>query len=155
MPTFPYVCLACLNDILATTVSKVDFGVDATSIIALATRQGPRPLLIMLTVVRRPSYASHQELLTELPNDTCAIPEPLDIPAIPEAEDRNDSAETPPASASTAIMDVGGLDASNISGADQTRVHAGRDRSACSSVAGVGMLYSHKVVGEAGLFCVL
>ncbi|CAM9813754.1 unnamed protein product [Scytosiphon promiscuus] len=47
-----------------------------------------------------------EELLTELPNDTCAIPEPLEIPAIPETEDRNDSSETPPASANVDNFDL-------------------------------------------------
>lgn len=78
------------------------------------------------------SYSVPQELLTELPNDACAIPEPLDIPAIMEAEDRFDSLETPPASASIGNVGMDGLHRSqNISGADQTRVHAGRDRWAC------------------------
>lgn len=73
-----------------------------------------------------------QELLTELPNDACAIPDPLDIPAIMEAEDRFDSSETPPASASAGNVGMDGLHQSqNISGADETRVHAGRDRWEC------------------------
>ncbi|CAM9170819.1 unnamed protein product [Laminaria digitata] len=70
-----------------------------------------------------------EELLTELPNDACAIPDPLDIPAIMEPEDRFDSSETPPASASAGNVGMNGLHQSqNISGADETRVHAGRDR---------------------------
>ena len=49
-----------------------------------------------------------------------------------EAEDRFDSSETPPASASAGNVGLGGLEQSqNISGADETRVHAGRDRWAC------------------------
>ncbi|CAM9762592.1 unnamed protein product [Ascophyllum nodosum] len=39
-----------------------------------------------------------EELLTELPNDTCPIPEPLEIPAIPETEGHNDMLATPPPS---------------------------------------------------------
>ena len=39
-----------------------------------------------------------QELLTELPNDTCPIPEPLEIPAIPETEGHNDMLATSPPS---------------------------------------------------------
>lgn len=76
-----------------------------------------------------------QELLSELPNDTCPIPEPLEVPAIPEGEDRIDSAETPPASAIIGKSDMDGLEqTANFSDADQTRVHAGRDRSACHAL---------------------
>lgn len=46
-----------------------------------------------------------------------------------EPEDRFDSSETPPASASAGNVGMDGLHQSqNISGADETRVHAGRDR---------------------------
>eukprot|EP00752_Nemacystus_decipiens_P005943 g5367.t1 len=70
-----------------------------------------------------------EELLTELPNDTCAIPEPLEIPAIPELEDRNDSSETPPASTNVENLDLNGLDqTADCAGTDQTRFHAGRNR---------------------------
>lgn len=85
----------------------------------------------MLALACQPMSALSQELLTELPNDACAIPEPLDIPAIPETEDRNDSSETPPACASARSLDMDGLDreqSMDFSGADQTRIHAGRDR---------------------------
>ncbi|CAM9406613.1 unnamed protein product [Ectocarpus sp. 4 AP-2014] len=70
-----------------------------------------------------------EELLSELPNDTCAIPEPLEVPAIPEGEDRIDSAETPPASAIIGKSNMDGLEqTANFSDADRTRVQAGRDR---------------------------
>eukprot|EP00903_Cladosiphon_okamuranus_P013094 g12213.t1 len=70
-----------------------------------------------------------EELLTELPNDTCAIPEPLEIPAIPEAEDQNDSSETPPASSNVESLDLNSLDqTANFGGPDPTHLHAGRDR---------------------------
>lgn len=73
--------------------------------------------------------AINQELLTELPNDTCAMPEPLETPAIPEAEDRNDSSETPPASANIESLDLNSLgQTANFTGTDQTHIHAGRDR---------------------------
>lgn len=46
-----------------------------------------------------------------------------------EAEDRFDSLETPPASANAGNVGVDSLQQSqNTSGADETRVHAGRDR---------------------------
>lgn len=74
-------------------------------------------------------YVLKQELLTELPNDTCAIPEPLEIPTIPEGEDRNDSSETPPASANVERLDLNRLDqTTDLAGGDQTQIHAGRDR---------------------------
>lgn len=77
-----------------------------------------------------PSTREKQELLTELPNDTCAIPEPLEIPAIPEGEDRNDSSETPPASSNIQSSDLNRLDqTADFAGGDQTQIHAGRDRS--------------------------
>lgn len=70
-----------------------------------------------------------QELLTELPNDTCAIPEPLEIPAIPEVEDRNDNAATPPASATVEKSELNSLQqTANFDGADQADCHPGRDR---------------------------
>lgn len=75
-----------------------------------------------------PYYVQKQELLTELPNDTCAIPEPLEIPTIPEGEDRNDSSETPPASANVESLDMNRLDQTADLAGDQTPIHAGRDR---------------------------
>lgn len=70
-----------------------------------------------------------QELLTELPNDTCAIPEPLEIPAIPEVEDRNDSSATPPASATVEKSELNSLQQTcNFAGTEEADSHAGRDR---------------------------
>lgn len=72
-----------------------------------------------------------QELLTELPNDTCAIPEPPDIPVIPEPEERNAGSDTPPASVSGAPLVLSDLHQSSLSasGGDQTRIHTtGQDR---------------------------
>ncbi|CAN0362736.1 unnamed protein product [Pylaiella littoralis] len=77
-----------------------------------------------------------EELLTELPNDTCAIPEPLEIPAIPEVEDRNDNAATPPASATVEKSELNSLQqTANFDGADQADCHPGRDRAHWAGVS--------------------
>lgn len=81
------------------------------------------------TLTPEPRLSKNQELLTELPNDTCAIPEPLEIPVIPEIEDRNDSSATPPASVTVEKSEFTNLQQSaNFAGADQADSHAGRDR---------------------------
>lgn len=71
-----------------------------------------------------------QELLSHLPDDTCPIPEPPDIPAIPEAEDRIDDFEAIPAYASANTSETSPIRymRPNRSEMDQTRIHPGRDR---------------------------
>ena len=74
--------------------------------------------------------ARFQELLTELPHDTCAIPEAPDIPAIPEPEEASDPFDTPPTSMSGALSALGELHKTSTSSLndDQTRVHTGGSR---------------------------
>lgn len=75
-----------------------------------------------------------QDLLTELPDDTCPIPEPPEIPTIPDAEDGNDNSGVFMVSANRDQLEPSSVTchtSTSHAGLDQTRICAGRNRWVC------------------------